>query len=63
MENSGRQRSKSSKKPQSLAGIAGDMIERLGEFVSRAGAPEWGQKIYRAGNRLEHLNDKKSQRK
>lgn len=64
MENNGKSRGKSGgKKSQGFAHIAGDMIERLGEFVQRAGATEWGQKIYRYGNRLEHLNDKKAQRK
>ncbi len=64
MENNGVKRGRgSSKKPQTLTHLAGDMIERIGEFVSRAGATEWGQKIYRYGNKLEHLNDKKAQRK
>lgn len=63
MENSGKSKGKmAAKKSQGFAHMAGDMIERLGEFVQRAGATEWGQKIYRYGNRLEHM-DKKAQRK
>jgi hypothetical protein len=64
MENSGKSKGKAiGKKPEGLSHIAGDLIERLGEFVQRAGATEWGQKIYRYGNKLEHMNDKKAQRK
>jgi hypothetical protein len=54
---------KGAKKKEGLTAMAGDLIERLGEFVTRSGYQEWGQKIYRAGNRLEHMNDKKAQRK
>lgn len=64
MENSGRLKKAGAKKQQEgFSHIAGDLIERLGEFVQRAGATEWGQKIYRYGNKLEHMNDKKAQRK
>lgn len=64
MEQSGKTKGKIPlKNRESLSHVAGDLIERLGEFVQRAGATEWGQKIYRYGNKLEHMNDKKAQRK
>lgn len=58
-----RNKVKSASQPQGLTHMAGDLIERLGEFVTRAGSPEWGQKIYRYGNRLENSSGKKAQRK
>lgn len=58
-----RHKVKTTSQPQGLAYMAGDLIERLGEFVTRAGSPEWGQKLYRYGNRLENSNGKKAQHK
>lgn len=32
---------------------AGDLLEKVGEKISKAGAPKLGQKIHDAGDRLE----------
>lgn len=36
----------------------GDKIERLGEKISSIGGTKIGKKIYDAGNKLEHKDDK-----
>ena len=38
----------------------GDAIERAGEKVKGMGAEKLGQKIYNAGNKIEHSKDKKN---
>lgn len=50
---------KDSKSKESLAKKAGDKIERVGEKISNAGATKLGNAIYNAGDKLEHMNDKK----
>lgn len=42
-----------------LSHKAGDVLERAGEKISDAGAKKIGKKVYDAGNKLEHANDKK----
>ena len=44
---------------KTLSHKAGDAIERVGEKVSKAGAPKAGKEIYKAGNKLEHSEDDK----
>lgn len=38
---------------------AGDKLERVGEKISKAGAKKIGDAVYNAGNKLEHLNERK----
>lgn len=40
----------------------GDKIERVGQRVSEK-APKTGRAIYDAGDKIEHLNDKKSSKR
>jgi hypothetical protein len=47
------------KEEDSLTQKAGDVLERLGEKVIKAGAPKIGKAIYNAGDKLEHMNDDK----
>lgn len=49
-----------SKKDNSISHKVGDTLERLGEKVIKAGAPKLGKVIYNAGDKLEHMNDKKN---
>lgn len=37
---------------------AGDVLERAGEKLSNIGATKVGKKIYDAGNKLEHKDDR-----
>lgn len=37
---------------------AGDALERVGEKLSNIGATKIGKKIYDAGNKLEHKNER-----
>jgi hypothetical protein len=46
-------------KKASLTHNVGDMIERLGEIISRMGATKLGTKVYQTGNKIEHMKDKK----
>lgn len=46
-------------KKESVIHKAGDMLERVGEKIKNAGADTVGNAIYKAGNKLEHMNDKK----
>jgi hypothetical protein len=54
-----------SKKPkmesskESISHKAGDMLERTGEKIKNAGAEKIGKAIYKAGNKLEHRDEKK----
>ena len=52
---------KSSQK-ETVSEKAGDMLERAGEKIKNAGADTVGNAVYKAGNKLEHMNDKKSSR-
>ena len=49
---------KSVSKKGTLTHNVGDMIERLGEKISSYGAVKLGQKIYKVGNKIEHMNEK-----
>lgn len=49
-------------KKESISHKAGDMLERAGEKIKNAGAESIGNAVYKAGNKLEHMNDKKSSR-
>ncbi len=55
---SSRDLSKSSDK-ETLSEKAGDMLERAGEKIKKAGAETIGNAVYKAGNKLEHMQDKK----
>ena len=44
---------------QTTSHKVGDKVERFGEKVSNAGAPKTGKVIYDAGNKMEHMGDKK----
>lgn len=44
----------------SLSQKAGDQIERLGEKISNAGAEKIGKVVHDAGDKIEHMNDKKN---
>lgn len=37
----------------------GDMIERAGEKISNAGAERLGRSVYKVGNKIEHMTDKR----
>lgn len=56
MENS----NKFSGKKESFSEKLGDKIERTGEKLERAGAERLGKVVYDAGNKIEHMNDKKT---
>ena len=43
----------------SLSHKAGDKLERIGEKVSNGGMNKIGNAISNAGDKLEHMNDKK----
>ena len=43
----------------SLGHKIGDAIEHLGEKITNAGAPKVGKVVYDAGNKIEHMGDKK----
>ncbi|GEM_PF-2774893 len=45
-------------KKESVSHKAGDMLERAGEKIKNAGADTVGNAIYKAGNKLEHMDDK-----
>ncbi len=38
----------------------GDAIERVGEKLQEMGATKAGKAVYRAGNKIEHSQDKKN---
>lgn len=60
MNNSNRPKvSNTHSKDEGVAHKVGDSLERLGEKVIKAGAPKLGKAIYNAGNKIEHMNDKK----
>jgi len=44
-------------KKESFAHKVGESIERLGEKITRAGAPKIGKAVYNAGDKVEHMND------
>tara|TARA_B110001454_G_scaffold219197_1_gene251428 strand:+ start:19452 stop:19646 length:195 start_codon:yes stop_codon:yes gene_type:complete len=43
---------------ESLSQKAGDMVERAGEKIKNAGAEKLGSAVYKAGNKLEHMDEK-----
>ncbi len=45
-------------KKNSIAHKAGDAIERVGEKITKAGAPSIGKAVYKAGDKLEHAGEK-----
>lgn len=45
-------------KKESVSHKAGDMLERAGEKIKKAGAATVGDAVYKAGNKLEHMGDK-----
>ena len=47
------------KNKESLSKKAGDKLERVGEKISNAGAHKIGEAVYKAGDKLEHMNDDK----
>lgn len=46
-------------KDNSLTHKAGDIIERAGEKLKDMGAEKLGNAVYKAGNKLEHSEEKK----
>jgi hypothetical protein len=36
----------------------GDVIERVGEFLTQCGATRLGARVYSAGNRIEHSKER-----
>jgi hypothetical protein len=46
-------------KEDSVSHKVGDSLERLGEKVIKGGAQKIGKAIYNAGDKIEHMNDKK----
>jgi hypothetical protein len=46
-------------KKEDVSHKIGDSIERLGEKITQAGAEKLGKTIYKAGNKIEHMNDDK----
>lgn len=55
-------KSKVSSSKSSKGGLAkkvGDKIERVGERLTKAGASKLGRSVYKAGDKIEHLADKK----
>jgi hypothetical protein len=44
---------------ESFSRKVGDKVERFGEKVSNSGAQKVGKVIYDAGNKIEHMNEKK----
>ncbi|MBL7544558.1 MAG: hypothetical protein JNL11_12140 [Bdellovibrionaceae bacterium] len=44
---------------ESLSHKAGDKLERAGEKLRKAGAESLGEAVYKAGNKLEHWQDRK----
>jgi hypothetical protein len=53
---------KTSLKKESISHKVGDSIERTGRKISNAGAEKIGSAVYKAGNKIEHMNDKKTSR-
>lgn len=51
--------SKSPGSKETIAHKVGDKIERLGEKISKAGAQKLGKSVYNAGNKIEHMSDRK----
>jgi len=51
----------SNEKPnkESFTHKTGDKVERFGEKISNSGAPKTGKAIYDAGNKIEHMDEKK----
>lgn len=45
---------------ESLSHKVGDKIERVGEKISEKGAGKLGSTISRAGDKIEHMNDRKN---
>lgn len=44
---------------ESISHTVGDKLERAGEKIKNAGAESLGNAIYKAGNKIEHMQDKK----
>ena len=51
---------KNVKKGESLKHKTGDAIERVGEKLKDMGAKKLGQKVYNAGNKLEHSEERRN---
>lgn len=45
---------------ESLSQKLGDKIERTGEKLQRSGAERLGKMVSDAGDKIEHMNDKKT---
>lgn len=43
---------------ESFSKKTGDKIERMGQKIANAGATKIGKVVYDAGNKIEHMNDK-----
>jgi hypothetical protein len=44
---------------ESFTHKVGDTIERVGRKISNAGAEKLGDAVYKAGDKIEHMRDKK----
>ena len=44
---------------ESFSRRVGDSIERLGKKISNAGAEKLGKAVYKTGDKIEHMSDKK----
>ncbi|OYZ23692.1 MAG: hypothetical protein B7Y39_03655 [Bdellovibrio sp. 28-41-41] len=53
-----KQKPNSGSSKESMSHKAGDMLERAGEKIKNAGAEKIGNAIYKAGNKLEHRDEK-----
>lgn len=45
------------KKEETLSHKVGESVERLGEKITRAGAPKVGKAVYNVGDKIEHMSD------
>jgi hypothetical protein len=45
-------------KKTTLSHKIGDVIERVGDFLTQCGASRLGARVYNAGNRIEHSKER-----